>query len=84
MHVPTIVKEVYVKKPVHHYVHHEEHSHGHDDHHGSFGSYGGSSSSYGGSSSSYGGSGDDSFGGEIIQINIIHTLYLSLSDFKKM
>jgi len=46
------VKEVYVKKPVHH-----------DDHYSGHGS---SSGGYGGSSSSYGSGGDDSFSGKNI------------------
>lgn len=57
VHVPTIVKEVYVKKPVH------EH-HDHDDHGSSSGSYGGSSS-FKGSLGSYG-SGDDSYSSKLI------------------
>lgn len=59
VHVPTIVKEVYVKKPVHHHEHHDDHYSGHSNH-------GSSSGGYGGSSSSYGSGGDDSFSGEII------------------
>lgn len=62
--MPTIVKEVYVKKPVvHHYEHHDHHHSGHDDHGSSSGGYGGSSS--------YGSGGDDSYRGKIIiKINV--------------
>jgi len=64
------VKEVYVKKPVHHYEHHDDHYSGHSDH-------GSSSGGYGGSSSSYGSGGDDSYSGKIIikiNVNLINYL----------
>lgn len=70
VHVPTVVKEIYVKKPVHHYEHHEDHHHDHDDHDSHSGGYGGSSGSFGGSSSSYGGGGDDSYGGKIVKLSL--------------
>jgi hypothetical protein len=86
------VKEVYVKKPVHHYESHDEHyDHGSSSggyggsssgYGGSSGSHGGSSSGYGGSSSSYiGGGGDDSYDGKIIIIITYFKLRLHIHLF---